>query len=344
MKLLTIAIPTYNRAANLELLLRCLRTEVSALKNEVTVLVSDNASSDDTPRVLRDAQRDWAELTVRRNEQNIGADGNFCEILDRIDSRYFWVLGDDDLPKTGVISKLIALLLRESPALVYMQSEWVKPIIGPDQGTQVGELRFDSFDRADFAKRVHIWCTFISGMLVDHQQLMRGLNGQSVRRFSGTSLVQLGWVYPVLKSGSKFLFVRDQCVLATRDNTGGYGLLTVFGVNFSRVSREAFDDQPDIAKSLIERGMMRYLPGLIWSSRKPGDQRFDKDNPWPGMRRELGSKAMFWALLVPIGRLPRIVAMPFYLASRIMNRVAHGFDNLLARRRRRKFEPVSSDA
>ena len=47
--LLTIGIPTYNRAKFLRRLLEQLRTELAGLDGQVEVLVSDNASTDDTP-------------------------------------------------------------------------------------------------------------------------------------------------------------------------------------------------------------------------------------------------------------------------------------------------------
>jgi hypothetical protein len=163
-------------------------------------------------------------------------------------------------------------------------------------------------------------------MIVDHQQLMRGLHGHTVRRYTGTSLVQLGWVFPVLDSATKFMFVSDRCVLATKDNTGGYSLLKVFGVNFTRVVREAFKSQPRIARVMIARNITRYLPGIIWNSRSPVGQPFIDDNPWPLMRRELGMQPLYWALLLPLGRFPRILAQPLYQAWRVVNRCSRELD------------------
>ena len=78
---------------------------------------------------------------------------------------------------------------------------------------------------------------------------------------------------------------------------------------------------------------MRYLPGIIWNSRASGGQRFKDDDPWPGMRRELGARPLFWALLVPLGRFPRFAAMPFFQAWRVINRIGRELDKLSAKRR-----------
>jgi glycosyltransferase involved in cell wall biosynthesis len=57
MTLLTIAVPTYNRARQITGLLECLEREIEAVPaGDVAVLVSDNASEDGTGAVLAD----WA--------------------------------------------------------------------------------------------------------------------------------------------------------------------------------------------------------------------------------------------------------------------------------------------
>ena len=47
-KKLTIIVPTYNRSKSLNALLQLLRDDTLNLINEIAVLVSDNASTDDT--------------------------------------------------------------------------------------------------------------------------------------------------------------------------------------------------------------------------------------------------------------------------------------------------------
>jgi abequosyltransferase len=330
MTLLTIAIPTYNRADALKRLLQSLQIELDGLEGIVQVMVSDNASTDATPQVLAEMRTRWPALKTRSNPQNIGPEANFCECLDRIESRYFWLLGDDDMPKAGVIGRLLALLESEFPDLLYMQSEWVNPLIGPTQGTPVATLHFKSLSQVEFARDVHVWCTFISGMVVNRETLLAvlALNGGTLRQHSGTSLVQLGWVFPLLRSGNRFLFVFDQCVLATKDNTGGYALLTVFGSNFSRIARDAFRDRPPIASLLISRTMSHYLPGLIWGARSKGGTRFVQEDPWPELRKQLGMKPLFWLLLLPLGRFPRLAAQPFYQAWRVFSRLGREYDRL----------------
>lgn len=182
--------------------------------------------------------------------------------------------------------------------------------------------------RLEFAKRVNVWFTFISGVIVSRDTLVRTLIQQSIRRYSGTRLVQLGWVFPVLKEGSKFLFVEDRCILATRDNTGGYALLTTFGTNFARIVRTAFAADKGLADVLIGRTVTRYLPGIIWNSRWFVQKRFSDEDPWPAMREQLGSNPLYWLLLIPLGRFPRLVATPIFHTWRVFNRACREIDRI----------------
>jgi abequosyltransferase len=319
--LLTIIVPTYNRADKLELLLTALRSELAGLASDVQVVVSDNASSDRTPELTQAVQAEWPDLVVRRQATNVGADENFCSCVDLVRSRYFWIMGDDDLPKTGVLRRLVMLLRERNPWLVYMQSEWFAPVTGPDQGVPVDELHVHELDTAAFARRVHIWFTFISGIVINREELLRCLGDQTIRRFTGSNLVQLGWILPLLRAGGRYAFVEDRCILATKDNSGGYALLTVFGVNFPRTVKETLGASNPLTGAILRRSVLHYLPGLIWGGRGRTATRHQAESPWPGMRRELGDLPMFWLLLVPLGRFPRWLAQPFYQSWRVFHRL-----------------------
>jgi hypothetical protein len=203
-----------------------------------------------------------------------------------------------------------------------MQSEWVNPLIGPDQGQVVCDFQVSELPALQFAKAVNVWVTFISGMVIDMERLRNVLVDQKINRFNATSLVQLGWVLPLLKSEGPFLFISDQCILATKDNTGGYGLLTVFGVNFTRIVNECFGTNNSLARALIDGNVMQYLPGLIWLSRdRQRSSLHTTENPWKELNYLLGKRWLYWLLLVPLGRLPRCIAWPFFQTWRVFNRL-----------------------
>ena len=316
--LLTIIVPTYKRSANLELLLRTLREETISLGNDVMVFVVDNASPDDTPQVIARAAENWPTLLSHRHAANIGAENNFCYGVRAVRSRWFWIIGDDDLPKRGIIAKVVALLRERQPALVYLQSEWVNPVHSADQGKPVNELQIADLDALTFAKTLHTWLTFISGIVIDRQRLEAALQGQPIDRFNDSAMVQLGWVLPLLNTTGPFVFIKDQCLLATSGNTGGYSVLTTFCVNFPKIIQEFFAQQPSFSRAILNRHIKNYLPGLIWAVRSGSAGDFKQEDANELIRQQLGGHIFYWLLVWPIKTLPLMLAWPFYALSRVI--------------------------
>ena len=88
--LLTIAIPTYNRAWCLRELLPVLADQ---LKDEprVELIISDNASPDETPSVVQDFVARGLPVRYIRNSQNIGPDANFLQCFEQARGKYVWI-------------------------------------------------------------------------------------------------------------------------------------------------------------------------------------------------------------------------------------------------------------
>ncbi len=91
--LVTVAIPTYNRADSY--LRYALESAVNQTYGNVEVIVSDNCSTDGTEQVVRDFSAPC--LRYFRHAENIGANGNFNFCLEQARGDYFLLLPDDDL-------------------------------------------------------------------------------------------------------------------------------------------------------------------------------------------------------------------------------------------------------
>src|SRR5436190_1284392 len=112
---LTIVIPTYRRAG---LLKRCLESALASATPEVEVLVSDNASPDDTQDILRSFSdprlRHW------RNPQNVGAERNILGLWRAARGRWIFCLTDDDYLLAGALDRIIAILESNPDVGVFM--------------------------------------------------------------------------------------------------------------------------------------------------------------------------------------------------------------------------------
>lgn len=107
MKLLSIAVPSYNSEAYLE---NCLRSLVSAGTTDIEILVVNDGSRDGTGAI---ADR-WQEAypgTVRAIHQENGGHGEAVNVgLRQAQGRYFKVVDSDDWLDTGALGRLLGLL------------------------------------------------------------------------------------------------------------------------------------------------------------------------------------------------------------------------------------------
>lgn len=104
---LSICIATWNRAHYLSQLLDSLKGQVN---EEVEVVVSDNASTDDTQAVASAAGKSFAHFLYHRNAENIGAERNFESAVRRSRGRYCWIVGDDDVVEAGAVDTVLQAL------------------------------------------------------------------------------------------------------------------------------------------------------------------------------------------------------------------------------------------
>ena len=121
---LEIGIPTFNRSQKLSRLLSVLHRELSEVTSDVRVrvTVSDNHSEDETAAML--ARHPFRkDLVVRRNTVNVGALNNIWGLLETTSAEYLWLVGDDDLPQPGSVSRIIESLVRYEPTILTFEFE-----------------------------------------------------------------------------------------------------------------------------------------------------------------------------------------------------------------------------
>lgn len=113
--LLSIVIPTYNRAHLLRLSLNWLQQQVAAFGELLEVVVSDNHSTDDTGAVLA-SRKDWHSLRVVRPPTHMPAHEHYLWLATEVPKgKYCWMLGDDDFPLCTGVARILLSLTSSSP-------------------------------------------------------------------------------------------------------------------------------------------------------------------------------------------------------------------------------------
>jgi glycosyltransferase involved in cell wall biosynthesis len=170
---LAICIATYNRVEEIDRLLGELAEAIAACGERVPILVSDNASPDETAEVLARWVERMPDLTIHRQPENLGPRRNIAWLIEHAPERdYVWVIGDDDSVVPGGLSYVLELLRRERPDWLHLPHRFIaRGSSGPGNCSPCPEEveRFDG--SAALYLRYHHWTTFMSAMVVRREPL-----------------------------------------------------------------------------------------------------------------------------------------------------------------------------
>jgi len=323
--LLTIAIPTFNRA-------RCLRELLSGLtdqlKNEsrVELIISDNCSTDETPAVVKDFVARGLQVRYIRNATNIGPDANFLQCFEQAQGKYVWLFSDDDLLVPGGIAKIVTYCERADYDLI-----WLNVYPFEETHTQVSASAFydaiDISDPKEYAKRIHAYFTFISCNIINKQTVLAA-GPKPFSALIGTGLVQLGWTYTALCRYSLGLYISEKLVAGRVNNSGGFSLSQVLGHNLVAITRNWL--QPDALGQIVINGMIqRYWPSMLFAYRNFPAGYF-KERLEIVLTPLFGDNLRYWMFAYPVAVLPYYLSAAWLFLTRVINRLdrAAGYPTL----------------
>ena len=102
---LSICIPTYNRA---NFISETLDSIVKQATDEIEIIISDNASQDNTKDVVSYYQSQFPQIIYHCNKTNIGASQNYLKVVELAKGEFCWLFGSDDIFEPGAISEMLS--------------------------------------------------------------------------------------------------------------------------------------------------------------------------------------------------------------------------------------------
>ena len=249
--LLTYAFITYNRSRYLR---KSLRSVLQQVGNDplVEVLVSDNASTDETRSLVEEQQKRFKNLRYHCNETNVGAEGNIHKAIQGSRGEYVIVAGDDDYLLDGALRVVLDNIRKyRGAALFHLRRENVPRHVHEDTGI------------VPYIAYVGYHMTWIGGV-VFRRELYPLI--KKPQKYDYTSMPQVYLQLEALRKNPTFVILYGMFL------TEGTGERMPSGFNFAEIFIGRYLDilmaRPEIPAYLLSDEKKRLMDELIYDCLK----------------------------------------------------------------------------
>ena len=316
--MLTIYIPTHNRFKYLQLLLSSLFLELDEnplISTNIIIKIFNNRSTDNTEKYLNSIAR--PNVSVYNRENNIGGNANIADSINNCETEYLWILGDDDIPHRGLLAQIVHYLSNQKPNLLYLPASWCLDVFETPIPSVSNNLYIQNKNPEEFLKIVGAKLTFISSFVFsyNHYEIFKNINDITVA--SETSFRHLAFYSPAILSG-ELLFVVNRVVISASGNSNfTYSLPQSFGIELPNIVRKIFVTKREHCDLIIKNILIAYLPSFLYSIRFRTSKSLDNEIPWKNLQSTLGGYKSFWFFVYPLKYVPKLLALPIVMISRI---------------------------
>lgn len=266
MSVISICIPTYNRASLLTKALAAIAEQLdAATAPQVDLIIADNASPDDTTTVVTNFRNDHPDicLTYHRQTENLGADANINALFQLATAPWMFLLSDDDILMPGAIA-MILTCIAANPGLVGVILNSKSFIHNINEETPLNlAIKPDNFTFTDKNEVLQFLGTFITFMsvMVFRREIIAD---QDYKSRIGTSLPQSYMFLDVICSDGAIAVISSPCLAVLSNNTGGYNFFKVFVTSFAElmVYAENKGGAPETIRSVL-RTHQRFVLNFI---------------------------------------------------------------------------------
>ncbi len=305
-QLISICIPTYNRAEHLE---ENLATIFPQLGPDIELVVSDNCSTDGTKEMIERYQQIYPTIRYFRNDCNLGFDRNLLRCLELASGAYVWFLGSDDLLREGAVEAVRERILRgrARPTLVYLNHEIVDNEGKLLLASRIGYPRDREFTKArECVEQLGLNLGFMSALVICRKTC---LGVASAAEFVGSEWIHLHLVLCCLLAGGSARYVGQPLVRARRSLSFDNDLIKVFVEQTNRILWDAQrKGYPWLTIYRVMNHTVReYYARFVLAWRCDATEELARS--FPVLLRTCWKYPWFWLLVVPLRLVPRWLAV-----------------------------------
>ena len=228
--ILSICIPTYNRAEFLDKTLESIVIQNAFLNtNDVEIVIADNCSEDNTSLVVKKYTDIFPEKIIYiKNEANIGAVNNYENALSLATGTFAKLHNDYLLIKKGALSTIVDIItenIEEKPIIFFLNGKTRKQ----EKTTICKNLN-------EFVSHVSYFSTWIGGFGIWQDDFKKSSN---FSRYYKLLLVQTDFLFRLLAMGKQAIVCNENYFINIpfKKNVD-YNIAEVFGQNYLFLFKE----------------------------------------------------------------------------------------------------------
>jgi len=276
---ISICIPAYNRGEYLpELLDSILRQDIYAC--ELEVVISDNASTDDTQQVVDAYRSKFDRLVYHRADENMGADRNFLKVVELASGDFCWLMGSDDRLREGAMA-VVEKVLRDYPTVAGISVR--RNLRGADM-EELTHTKYEHFNRPseqirlidradDIFKALGVYVGYLSGNVLSRSQWNRVVAECPVDKFYN-AWVHVYVIGQMIRRNPQWVYVPSGCVDWRMNNDsflaeGNYRRLEIDVRGYSDITQALFGRESPVYRHMMGR-MLPHARHRILATRAQG--------------------------------------------------------------------------
>ena len=303
---LSVAIPTYNGAKYIREALDSIITQLDDIDEEIEIVISDNASTDETPEIIREYQKKYPLIKYFRNEENLGADRHFDLAVRRAKGKFVWLLSDNDLIKPCAIREVIDVIGKHYDlAAIFVNwgdySNELKTCITE----RVVDKKKDVFyeDADDFLSDLKLSAIFVSSDIFNRSLWEK----VKTEQYIGTSWIQYATMMEIIIRHNAYFISEPYVIHRSGDPQWNKTSEWRININFSLLKiLKIFQNNGYSKKSInkCKKEIIRSLPGYIVEFKKSGIEI--KKFRIKDMISEFRPFTYFWIFVLPMIMMPNM--------------------------------------
>jgi glycosyltransferase involved in cell wall biosynthesis len=294
--LISLCIPTYNRAVILEKTIKRI-VSYDSFDSNVEIVISDNCSTDNTQAVCEQYAAKYDNVSYYRNQENT-FDYNFIQALDRGKGAYLKLLNDWCYPTEEGLAKMKRFLSdnMNKHLPIFFTSGWAR-----SKGAQTITCRHLD----DYVSEVSVMVTF-NNLFGAWRSDWEGIKDK--QRFTSLKLSQVDWTYRIVsKSGA--LLLNEHSIALSPDMRNsvrqGYNYFEILFKNYYTIMQD-YVSQSLLLPSTVEKDKKFFLKhfrpelfqALVCHTAKYW--KFDTTGTWRILFKEYKYKPYFYVFVLTL--------------------------------------------